>query len=156
MFLRGLNMIVIPLVFHPLPSGWPEWRFQGSWRIAGKTFAFYIVTTLIAATIGLTLVNIVKPGVGADLKLTENVLTCRHSGLVYRSDRSHSTCKYFRVVEYGQSAFHHLFCHNFRFFHQYVGPKAADHTKRYIASHIRCDNEGYALYHQARSLWILP
>nr|HPK29843.1 cation:dicarboxylase symporter family transporter [Bacteroidales bacterium] len=74
MFLRGLNMIVIPLVFSSIAlgvAGMGDSKALG--RIAGKTFAFYIVTTLIAATIGLTLVNIVKPGVGADLKLTENV-----------------------------------------------------------------------------------
>lgn len=74
MFLRGLNMIVIPLVFSSIAlgvAGMGDSKALG--RIAGKTFAFYIVTTLIAATIGLFLVNLVKPGVGADLKLTENV-----------------------------------------------------------------------------------
>jgi Na+/H+-dicarboxylate symporter len=74
MFLRGLRMIVIPLIFSSIAlgvAGMGDSKALG--RIAGKTFAFYIVTTLIAATIGLTLVNIVKPGVGADLKLTENV-----------------------------------------------------------------------------------
>lgn len=74
MFLRALRMIVIPLVFSSIALGVAGMGTSKSLgRIAGKTFAFYIVTTLIAAAIGLTLVNIVKPGVGADLKLTENV-----------------------------------------------------------------------------------
>ncbi|NLX41842.1 MAG: dicarboxylate/amino acid:cation symporter [Bacteroidales bacterium] len=74
MFLRGLRMIVIPLIFSSIALGVAGMGTSKSLgRIAGKTFAFYIVTTLIAAAIGLTLVNIVKPGVGADLKLTANV-----------------------------------------------------------------------------------
>jgi Na+/H+-dicarboxylate symporter len=74
MFLRGLRMIVIPLIFSSIALGVAGMGTSKSLgRIAGKTFAFYIITTLIAAAIGLTLVNIVKPGVGADLKLTENV-----------------------------------------------------------------------------------
>ncbi|MFA5325972.1 MAG: dicarboxylate/amino acid:cation symporter [Bacteroidales bacterium] len=73
-FLRGLGMIVIPLVFTSIAvgvAGMGESKSLG--RIAAKTFIFYVVTTAIAASIGLTLVNIVKPGVGADLNLTENV-----------------------------------------------------------------------------------
>jgi Na+/H+-dicarboxylate symporter len=42
-------------------------------RIAGKTILYYIITTAIAAVVGLTLVNIVKPGVGANLNLAEKV-----------------------------------------------------------------------------------
>ena len=62
MFLRGLRMIVIPLIFSSIALGVAGMGTSKSLgRIAGKTFAFYIVTTLIAAAIGLTLVNIVKP-----------------------------------------------------------------------------------------------
>ncbi len=74
MFLRGLRMIVIPLVFTSIAlgvAGMGESNSLG--RIAGKTFAYYIITTIIAATIGLLLVNTIRPGVGADLKLTETV-----------------------------------------------------------------------------------
>ena len=73
-FLRGLKMIVIPLVFTSIAlgvAGMGESKSLG--RIAGKTFAFYIATTAIAAVIGLLLVNIIKPGVGASLNLTEKV-----------------------------------------------------------------------------------
>ncbi|MDD2594548.1 MAG: dicarboxylate/amino acid:cation symporter [Bacteroidales bacterium] len=74
MFLRGLRMIVIPLVFTSIALGVAGMGTSKSLgRIAGKTFAFYAGTTLIAATIGLLLVNTIRPGVGADLKLTENV-----------------------------------------------------------------------------------
>jgi Na+/H+-dicarboxylate symporter len=42
-------------------------------RIAGKTFAYYIITTIIACVLGLLLVNIFEPGVGVDLQLKETV-----------------------------------------------------------------------------------
>ena len=73
-FLRGLRMIVIPLVFTSIALGVAGMGNSAALgRIAGKTLLYYVVTTLIAATIGLTLVNIVKPGVGASLNLAEKV-----------------------------------------------------------------------------------
>ena len=73
-FLRGLRMIVIPLVFTSIALGVAGMGNSAALgRIAGKTLLYYIVTTIIAATIGLTLVNLVKPGVGASLNLAEKV-----------------------------------------------------------------------------------
>lgn len=73
-FLRGLKMIVIPLVFTSIALGVAGMGGSNSLgRVVGKTFAFYALTTIIAATIGLTIVNLVKPGVGADLNLSEQV-----------------------------------------------------------------------------------
>lgn len=67
-------MIVIPLVFTSIALGVAGMGSSNSLgRVAGKTFAFYAFTTLIAATIGLVLVNTIKPGVGAELNLTEKV-----------------------------------------------------------------------------------
>ncbi|MBQ1709171.1 MAG: cation:dicarboxylase symporter family transporter, partial [Bacteroidales bacterium] len=75
-FLRGLRMIVIPLVFTSIALGVAGMGNSAALgRIAGKTILYYIGTTIIAATIGLLLVNIVKPGVGASLNLTEEVST---------------------------------------------------------------------------------
>ena len=73
-FLRGLRMIVIPLVFTSIALGVAGMGNSAALgRIAGKTLLYYVCTTAIAATIGLTLVNIVKPGVGASLNLAEKV-----------------------------------------------------------------------------------
>ena len=73
-FLRGLRMIVIPLVFTSIALGVAGMGNSAALgRIAGKTLLYYIATTVIAATIGLTLVNIIKPGVGANLNLAEKV-----------------------------------------------------------------------------------
>ncbi|MFA5848401.1 MAG: dicarboxylate/amino acid:cation symporter [Bacteroidales bacterium] len=74
LFLRGLQMVIIPLVFSALVMGVSsigETKDLG--RIAGKTFAYYIITTLIACVLGLLLVNTFEPGVGVDLQLKETV-----------------------------------------------------------------------------------
>lgn len=64
-FLRALRMIVIPLVFTSIAvgvAGMGDSKALG--RIVGKTFGFYALTTVIAATVGLVLVNLIKPGKG--------------------------------------------------------------------------------------------
>lgn len=73
-FIRGLQMVVIPLVFSALIMGVSSiGESTDLGRIAGKTFAYYIVTTLIACILGLLLVNIFQPGVGVDLNFKESV-----------------------------------------------------------------------------------
>jgi Na+/H+-dicarboxylate symporter len=62
-FIRAITMIVIPLVVASLMLGIAslgDIRKLG--RIGGKTVAYYLLTTSIAITIGLTLALIVKPG----------------------------------------------------------------------------------------------
>jgi len=74
LFLRGLGMIVIPLTFSSLVIGMSNMgRSLDLGRIAGRTLLFFLGTTALAATLGIFLVNIFKPGVGADLNLTQNV-----------------------------------------------------------------------------------
>ena len=62
-FIRLITMIVIPLVVASLMVGVAslgDIRKLG--RIGGKTVAYYLLTTAIAVTIGLTLGSIVRPG----------------------------------------------------------------------------------------------
>ena len=74
LFLRGLKMVVIPLVFSALIMGVSSiGQSKDLGRIAGKTFLYYIITTILASTLGLLLVNIFQPGVGVDLKLSETI-----------------------------------------------------------------------------------
>ena len=66
-FLRMLFMVVIPLVFTTLTLGVAtlgDLRRLG--RIGGKTLGFFVLTTSLAVTLGLILVNIVQPGEGLD------------------------------------------------------------------------------------------
>lgn len=75
-FLRLLKMIVIPIVFTSLVIGVASvGKSSDLGRIAGKTFAFYIGTTLCAIIIGMVLVNIIKPGVGVDIAQGGEVIT---------------------------------------------------------------------------------
>ncbi len=68
MFLRFLKMIVVPIVFCSMVTGVASLGNQGGLgRIAGKTFGFYVSTTLVATVIGLVLVNVLQPGVGSSL-----------------------------------------------------------------------------------------
>ena len=64
-FLRLLFMVVIPLVFATLSlgvAGLGDLRNVG--RVGAKTLAYFLVSTALAAALGLVLVNAVRPGDG--------------------------------------------------------------------------------------------
>ena len=67
-FLRALKMIIVPLVLSSIVSGVANLGSTSSLgRLGIKTITYYISTSAIAILTGLILVNIIKPGVGADL-----------------------------------------------------------------------------------------
>lgn len=74
LFLRALNMVIVPVVLFSVVSGVAN---NGSGknlgRIGLKTMVFYLLTSLIAILTGLTLVNFFKPGLGADIGLVQKV-----------------------------------------------------------------------------------
>jgi Na+/H+-dicarboxylate symporter len=71
-FLRLLTMIVVPLILTSIVSGVTSTgSLTGLGRMGGLTILYYLSTSLIAITIGLILVNIIEPGVGADLVTLE-------------------------------------------------------------------------------------
>ena len=62
-FIRLLKMIIIPLIVASLVSGVASLKDARSLgRLGGKTFVYYLSTTVIAVTVGLVLVNIIRPG----------------------------------------------------------------------------------------------
>ncbi len=64
-FLRIIFMAVIPLIFSALALGVAELGdIRQLGRIGAKTFAYTLVVTGISVFIGLTLVNLIKPGIG--------------------------------------------------------------------------------------------
>lgn len=68
LFVELLNMIIVPLVFTSLVNGVASMgtgRELG--RIGAKTLAYYLTSSLFAILIGLGLVNLIQPGVGAKL-----------------------------------------------------------------------------------------
>jgi DAACS family dicarboxylate/amino acid:cation (Na+ or H+) symporter len=66
-FLRLLFMVVVPLVFTSITLGVAslgDIRHIG--RVGGRTLVFFLGTTALAAALGLTLVNLIRPGESLD------------------------------------------------------------------------------------------
>ncbi|CAL9687394.1 unnamed protein product [Knipowitschia caucasica] len=65
MLLRMLKMIILPLVVCSLVSGAASLDTRSLGKLGGIAVGYFLVTTLIASGIGVTLAFIIKPGVGA-------------------------------------------------------------------------------------------
>ena len=73
-FLRALKMIIIPLILSSLISGVTNiGTGENLGRLGLKTISYYLLTSTFAIITGLFLVNIIKPGIGADLNFSQNV-----------------------------------------------------------------------------------
>ena len=73
-FLRALKLIIVPLILTSIISGVTNLGGgQNLGRLGLKTISYYVLTSLFAILAGLALVNIVKPGIGADLGLKMDV-----------------------------------------------------------------------------------
>lgn len=76
LFINTLKMLVVPLVFSALLLGVVEIGDPKSLgRIGGKTLIYILVVTGIAVSIGLTLVNWIKPGVGISKELGMSLIS---------------------------------------------------------------------------------
>ncbi|HUF89782.1 MAG TPA: dicarboxylate/amino acid:cation symporter [Gemmatimonadota bacterium] len=74
-FIKLITMIVVPLVFASILVGVASLGDLAKLgRIGLKTILFYLTTTAIAITIGLTLANLVKPGSRLDESIKERLL----------------------------------------------------------------------------------
>lgn len=74
LFLRALSMIIVPLIFSSIVSGVTGiGSGKNLGRMTAKTIGYYMITSLFAIITGLLLVNLIKPGVGADLGLSKVV-----------------------------------------------------------------------------------
>ena len=63
LFINLVRMVVVPLVLTTLVAG----DVSKLGRVAGKTLAYYLVTTAVAVVIGLVLANIFQPGSGLSI-----------------------------------------------------------------------------------------
>ena len=69
-FLRGIKMIVVPLVLCSLISGAASiGDIKKLGRVGGKILAYYILTTAFAVTIALIIANLFNPGTGLSMPL---------------------------------------------------------------------------------------
>ena len=65
-FVRLLKMVIVPLIFTSIIIGISSIKDQSKiGRLGFKTFIYYMFTSLFAILIGLTLANVIQPGVGA-------------------------------------------------------------------------------------------
>ena len=65
-FIRLLKMIIVPLIFTSIIIGISSIKERSKiGRLGIKTFLYYVGTSLFAIIIGLTLANLIQPGIGA-------------------------------------------------------------------------------------------
>lgn len=64
LFLNALKMIIVPLIVSSIIMGVSNLGSSDAFgRLGGKTLLYYVVTSLFAILIGITVVNIVQPGI---------------------------------------------------------------------------------------------
>jgi proton glutamate symport protein len=86
-FINGLKMIAMPLVLASLIIGVSNLGdISKLSRIGGKTIFTFIITTIIAITIGLTLVNVFKPGKSLPVETRESLMALYEGDVSKKSD----------------------------------------------------------------------
>ncbi|MBO6589250.1 MAG: dicarboxylate/amino acid:cation symporter [Allomuricauda sp.] len=79
-FINSLKLIAVPLILASLIKGVSDLKdISKLSKMGGRTIGIYIVTTIIAVTIGLLVVNVVKPG-GSITEDTRNELVENYKG----------------------------------------------------------------------------
>ncbi|MGD8276398.1 MAG: dicarboxylate/amino acid:cation symporter [Gemmatimonadota bacterium] len=71
LFMKLLRMIIVPLVLTSIISGVASvggGRALG--RLFSKTLGYYVLSSLLAVIVGLFMVNLIRPGVGANMTAT--------------------------------------------------------------------------------------
>jgi DAACS family dicarboxylate/amino acid:cation (Na+ or H+) symporter len=90
-FLRLIFMVVVPLIFSALILGVNELgRTQGLGPVAGKTILFTVLTSSASVLIGISLVNLLQPGVGLDI---DKSLVAQSAGTLEQLKQSVSQAK---------------------------------------------------------------
>jgi proton glutamate symport protein len=63
LFLRALKMVIVPLVVASIISGIAGMKsLDGFARMGVKTWAYYLIGSLVAVCVGLSAVNLIRPG----------------------------------------------------------------------------------------------
>ena len=74
LFMRALKMVIIPLILTSIISGIVNiGSLEKLGKIGLKTISYYLTTSVLAIVTGLFIVNLRKPGVGADLGFVSEV-----------------------------------------------------------------------------------
>ncbi|MGD8859698.1 MAG: dicarboxylate/amino acid:cation symporter [Myxococcales bacterium] len=68
LFLRLLQMVVVPLIVSSLVTGVTGMgSMERLGKLGGRTFGYYVGTSMLAITTGIVMVNLIRPGEGAAL-----------------------------------------------------------------------------------------
>ncbi|WP_110692326.1 dicarboxylate/amino acid:cation symporter [Salinicola halophyticus] len=82
-FINGIKMLIVPLVFSTLVVGITGMRDpQKMGRVGARTIGLYLVTTAFAIVIGLVAATIFQPGIGADASMSAAQQTSEAPSLV--------------------------------------------------------------------------
>ncbi len=74
LFMRGLRMVIIPLILSSIIAGVANiGNAENLGRLGLKTMGYYVITSTLAIVTGLAFVNIIEPGLGADLGFSKSV-----------------------------------------------------------------------------------
>ena len=72
-FMRALKMLIIPLIVTSIASGIANIGSGSLGKLGLKTISYYVITSIFAILAGLLMVNLLRPGVGADMGFTEPI-----------------------------------------------------------------------------------
>lgn len=73
-FVNSLKLIAVPLIMASLTKGISDLQdISKLSKIGSRTIGLYLVSTIIAVTIGLVIVNIIQPGKGLPPEVTEAI-----------------------------------------------------------------------------------
>ena len=74
LFMKLLRMIIVPLVLTSIVSGVASvGGGKALGRLFGKTMGYYVLSSLFAVGVGLLFVNVIRPGVNAEMTATSGV-----------------------------------------------------------------------------------
>lgn len=85
-FVRLLKLIAVPLVLASLITGVASLSdLQKLSRIGGKTIALYLMTTVIALTIGVVVANIIDPGLSVPAEMRDQLQSLYQEDVAQKS-----------------------------------------------------------------------
>jgi proton glutamate symport protein len=74
LFLNALTLVVVPLVGSSIIIGSAKMGFQNSFRaLGGKTLGYFLLTTLLAAAVGLVVALVISPGISNNSALLSHL-----------------------------------------------------------------------------------
>ncbi|WP_138420799.1 dicarboxylate/amino acid:cation symporter [Aquibacillus sediminis] len=71
LLIKLLKFLIIPLIFFTLIVGVNQTKLTNLGRMGGKVFVFYLLTSAVAITIGITVASVFQPGTGMTLDTNE-------------------------------------------------------------------------------------